>query len=446
MMRRHLAVTGLCLIAWACASAPPRTGSGVAFPDLPAPDIPARLSIAAPLRERHLQAWKQLQANDLRAATATYAEVLKGQPSFYPAETGLGLVAIAQRQYRPAIARFTAALARDARYLPALRGLVAAEVAVEDFDAAVSALERVIAIDPSREAERTRLELLRVRQVQLLTESGRRARSAGRHGEAADVFTRALAISPASATLMRELALEELAAGKAAEAEARVRKALQLESSDAETHAALGAILEARGRLAEAAGAYGRAAAIDSKWKSKAESARDRSEKSGLPDELRDLGTAQTVTRGDLAGLIGIRLATVLDRAAKRAPVVATDIRTHWAAVWIAAVTQAGVMDVYTNHTFQPAAVVRRSDLAQVASRLIPPALTSKPAELTKWQAARPQLADLPATNAGYRSAALAVTAGVLTLDDAGRFQGARAASGAEVVAAVARIRQLGER
>ncbi len=445
MTRRLLLAAACGLFVSACASAPPRAAAGPAFPDLPSPDVPPRLAVAAAVREVHNRAWQQLQSNDLRSAASSYAGVLEGLPSFYPAETGLGLVALANRQYRPAIARFSAALARDPRYLPALRGLVAAEVGVEDFDAAASALERVVAIDPSRESERTRLELLRVRQVQQLTDAGRRARAAGRHGEAADAFSRALAISPASATLMRELALEELGAGKAVEAEARLRKALQLEANDAESHAALGAVLDARGRLVEAASAYERAAAIDSKWRSKAEAARDRAVKSGLPDELRDLGTAQTVTRGQLAGLIGIRLESILGRAPRRAPVVATDIRTHWAAVWIAAVAQAGVMEVFSNHTFQPAAAVRRSDLAQAAARLVALAITDRPAELARLQAVRPTLADLPPTNAGYRAAALAVAAGVLTADEAGRFHPARAATGAEVTAVISRIQRLGE-
>ena len=50
---------------------------------------------------------------------------------------------------------------------------------------------------------------------------------------------------------------------------------------------------------------------------------------------------------------------------------VITDIRTNWAATWIVTVTRAGVMDPLANHTFQPRAVVRRVDLAQVVSRLL---------------------------------------------------------------------------
>ena len=52
-------------------------------------------------------------------------------------------------------------------------------------------------------------------------------------------------------------------------------------------------------------------------------------------------------------------------------PVVLTDIRGNWAAPWIQAVTRAGVIEAFPNHTFQPNATVRRGDLAQAVSRVL---------------------------------------------------------------------------
>ena len=57
-----------------------------------------------------------------------------------------------------------------------------------------------------------------------------------------------------------------------------------------------------------------------------------------------------------------------------------TDTRGSWATPWIMAVTRAGVMEVYPNHTFQPAAVVRRGDLADAASRVLSLIAAEKPA------------------------------------------------------------------
>ena len=48
-----------------------------------------------------------------------------------------------------------------------------------------------------------------------------------------------------------------------------------------------------------------------------------------------------------------------------------TDVRGHWAQRWILQITQAGLMDAFPNHTFQPGQLVRRADLARIVSRAI---------------------------------------------------------------------------
>ncbi len=58
--------------------------------------------------------------------------------------------------------------------------------------------------------------------------------------------------------------------------------------------------------------------------------------------------------------------------------------------------TQAGVMEVFSNHTFQPGATIRRGELAQAVSQLLPIALAGRAAQLTQWQAARPAFPDVP--------------------------------------------------
>jgi Tfp pilus assembly protein PilF len=426
-----------------CASVPRSTGP--AHPDFQIPDVPARLAAPADVRQVHLQAWQRFQSGDARGANSAFSEILKRSPGFYPAETALGFIALAGRQYKAASARFGGALARDGAYVPALDGMAAAQIGLDDLAGAIVTLERLVALVP-REEYRTRLDLVRLKQVQRLTGSARRARDAGRHAEAKEALARALAISPDSPAILRELALVELASGSQAEADAHLRRAIQLDPNDAESHVSLAAVLEARGRVNEAASEYGRAAAIDPKWRSKAEAARAAAERIGVPDELLGLEDAATVNRGQLAALIGTRLASILSHAQKRAPTVATDIRSHWAAEWIVTVMQAGVMDAFSNHTFQPASVVSRADLAQVIGKLVTLALVTRVDERARLQAARPALADLPQTNAAYRSAAVAIAAGAMKADESGRFQPARPATGAEVLAAINRVDQLGAR
>jgi hypothetical protein len=83
-----------------------------------------------------------------------------------------------------------------------------------------------------------------------------------------------------------------------------------------------------------------------------------------MPPEYRAIEQATTVTRAQLAALIGVRLEGLVKRAPQRNTAVITDTRGNWAAPWIIPVARAGFMEVYSNHTFQPSATVRRGDLA----------------------------------------------------------------------------------
>ena len=439
--RRRSFVVTLAFVASACASVPKSgTSAGPRYPDYPRPDVPAALKAPADVRDRQALAWQWLQAGDLRSATREFNELLKRSPAFYPAETGLGFVALANRQFKPAITRFAAAVARDARYTPALEGLVQAHVGLENYDEAASAMERLLVADPKR--DRTQLEMLRFRQVQGLLESAQRARQAKRLDESVALLSRALTLSPKSAAILRELATTELASDKLVEAEAHARMAVDLDGNDAAAHAILATVLQGRGRLSEAAGAYERAAAIDPSFRSKAESARAAAKAAG-PPELSDLAGATSVTRAQVAGITAMRFESILARAPKRSPQVIVDIQGNWAASAIVSVTQAGVMEVFSNHTFQPSAAVRRGELAQVVSQLVALALADRADQLTRWRSVRPAFPDVAQSNLYYRAAALAVTAGAMTADEAGRFMPTRPATGGDVTAAIARIEEL---
>lgn len=446
MIRRGsaLAVVWVAALAVGCVSNPPIPASGPArYPAYQMPDVPDSVPSSPSARVRYEAAWQRFQAGDVRGAGREFGELLRQAPGFYPAEAALGFVALAGQQAKQAAARFAAVTSQDERYLPAWLGLVEADLALGDDEAAAAALEHILALDPSRDTERTRLELLRFRQVQALIESGRAARLAGRLDDAERALRRALALSPHGALVLRELAWTKASAGAFAEAEAFARDAIAIDGNDAEALAVLGKALDGLGRARDAANAYRRAAAIDPRWKADADALRDRAAEADLPAEFRDVATAKTVTRGQVAAVVGMRLSSVLQRARVRPPQVATDVREHWAASWILQVTQAGIMDLFPNHTFQPGVMVRRADLADVVARLAAVGLAGRPAELARLQALQPRFADLPATHLSYRAAALAVATGAMTVGSGDRFRATEAASGPELLVAVERIEQL---
>jgi tetratricopeptide (TPR) repeat protein len=300
-------------------------------------------------------------------------------------------------------------------------------------------------VDPSRDATRDRLGLIRLRIVQQQLAAAEKARAAGRLDEAQGLIDRALQASPESAVLLRELAIIEVAKGAFDSAEQHARKAVEIDSGDAEVQALLGSVLESESKIADAAVAFDRAFALDPRpaWREKRDALRARAGFEALPAEYRNLPASATVTRAQLAAMIGIELEKVVAQAPRKTTAVVTDVRSHWAASWILPVTQAGLMDVLPNHTFQPNAIVRRSDLAQAVSQTLSVIGAVRSVNIAAWTAARPRLDDVPPGHVSYRAIATALAAGAMKVDDGGRFWPSRPATGAEVVAAVARLKQL---
>ena len=111
------------------------------------------------------------------------------------------------------------------------------------------------------------------------------------------------------------------------------------------------------------------------------------------------------ITRGELAALIGVRLAPLLqpDRRVDAEPI--TDVRGDWAASWILAVARAGVMEPFANHAFQPRTVVRRIDLAQAVERLLSRIAPLKPAAAKAWESTRWPFPDLAPSHLAYPAA-----------------------------------------
>ena len=444
---RAAAVVVTLTCAAACASNPTRPAGAPVFADIPVPSVPASLGASPEIQAQHTKAWSQLQSGDSRGAALAFQDILKSSPNFYPAETGLAYVHLAAKQYQAAMTRFRAVLVHDVRYAPALQGLVDAELGLGRTAEAVEALERLVAVSPDSEAARTRLEVLRLKEMQSFIDGARAARQAGRFDEASTLLERAQNRAPTSAAILAELAAVETDRRRFDSAEVYARRAIEVDASDAAGHAALGAVFEARGQYREALAPYTRAASIDSRWNDAVTRVRERGEAGVVPKEFKDLESAPTVTRAEAAAYIGTRLERLLTMGPRRVLAVATDVRQHWAEPWILAVTSAGVMEILPNHTFQPAQPVRRDELAASLAVLVELALTEDRAkQLVSWRAVRPRFADLPEVHLFYPPAALAVASGTMTIGEDARFNPTRPVSGADFVRAMRRIQQIAGR
>jgi tetratricopeptide (TPR) repeat protein len=442
------AALALLVLLGACAARPAPTPPAVTapkFPDFIRPVPPRGLGTPAAL-ERHEVAWQWLQAGDLRAAERNFTSALKQSSSFYPAEVGLGYVALASKKHKEALLHFDRAVVANPAYAPALAGRAEALLATGELDEAAASIEAALQADPGLAPLKSRLEVLRFRDQQADIARARKLAQSGSFDEARGAYLTALEASPDSPFLLRELADVERRSGHEQAALEHAQRAVELEPDDPKGHLIIAELLEAQGDLAKAADAYDTAAALqpDELLSAKVEDLRARAAFAAMPEEYRAIESSPAVTRAQLAALLAVRLQDLLSASRRVNAVVITDARNSWASTHIMAVARAGVMEVYPNHTFAPEAVVRRSDLAMAASRVLDLIAARNPQLAASWRRGQRKFPDVGPRHLSYPAVSLAVEAGVMTTMEDGTFRLAQPVTGAEAVAAVQKLQELG--
>ena len=436
------------IVLGACAkttSTPLPSVSTPRFPEFLQPSIPRSLTNSPAAVTSQGRGWQFLQAGDLRNAEREFKVALILAPEFYPAQTGLGYVELARKEPEDALPHFERALAADGRDVSALVGGGLAFLALNRETDALFAFESATAVDPSLVDIKRRVEVLRFRGLGQDLAAARQAAREGKLDEAARAYASAIASSPDSPFLYRELAVVERRQGNTDAALSDFRKALALDPTDVASIVGVGDLLADSGDLDGAEKAYTDALLLElnETVDAKLDAVRARVELARLPAEYRAIDTAAQITRGDLAALIGVRLAPLVQAARRSETVVVTDARNHWAATWIMAVVRAGVIDPYDNHTFQPNGIVRRSDLALAMSRLLSRASAGRPAQARAWESARLKFSDLQPGHLAYPAASMVVAAGVMKTGADNAFQPQQIVNGPEAVAAVVRVEAI---
>ena len=431
----------------ACAPREPIVTAPVA-PRHPEFVFPAPLDPpAAKLLAEHQAAWNLLQSGDTRSAERRFGAVLKREPQFYPAHAGLAYAALSRADYESALERFDEALALNAAYAPALAGKGQTYLAMNQRQPALAAFDAALAADPGLSAIRSAADVLRFQGLQGGVAAARKAAEAGRLAEARAAYADAIKASPQSPFLYRELAIVEQRDGQLPVALQQIQQAIELDANDPRNFIVQADVLEAMGQFEGAANALISASALEPSdaLNDRIEALRARATFETMPAEFRSIESSEAVTRAQLAALIGARLDGLVKRAPRRSTAVITDTRGNWAAQWIIPVARAGFMEVYPNHTFQPAATVRRGDLALTVTQILSMVAADNPQLAASWRNGRRKFSDLSPGHARYRAAAIAVEAGVMQPLENDTFQVSRPVSGAEAVAAVDRLADLAD-
>jgi Tfp pilus assembly protein PilF len=429
-MVKRIAVVALILLgAWACASAP------VAPPaffveDLP-PDATSRLNLDD--RIAAVYAWEALKANRPDRARKYLMKLGTANPV---REAGLAYADLLDGDLVAAEARFKSSVEGTPTMVPSRVGLIQIYESRRERDKAFAEYQEILTIDPGNRWAAPRFEALRDELVRDATAAARSALAAGNRETAKREFLRVLSYAPESASAHLELARifrqekakdEALSHYQAALAQGPADTALLREYAEflAESDE-LGLSLEVFEKLAAE---EPRDAAVNRR----VEEIKAKLGVYEIPSQYDEIPALETVTREDLAALIGIKFEDYLAAPGPRTEIL-VDISTSWAQRYIITVASLGIIRAMQNHTFQPRRIINRAELADAAVRLIE-VLQSRGAHFVLLvETRRIQIADVAPDNIFYPSITKALAYQVMTLSPELNFEPERTVSGAEAI------------
>jgi tetratricopeptide (TPR) repeat protein len=426
-------VGSLALLIAACGpravEAPRVDDSDYIFPDAARGELTAR-------QEKQLRdAWSDVLIGQVARAEQTLNKLISERPDLRQAHIVLGFAALRSNRLDDAETIFKAVSDSDPNDSVALVGLASVKRRKGLVDQALPLYTRAERLRP-RDSALAR----RTSEVKLAVAEGAIAQAAalsaeGRKPQAIAMLQKALEVAPELSPVRLELADLLIDSGQRTEA-----LSLLAAAQDADRSIVL-RIANIRFEDGDLDGAEDtlvrglRDAAEDADAAALLLKIRERRALLALPEPLRAIGEAPRLTRAELAALVIERVGALRSQKPAGAGEVASDLSRTWARSQILRAIELGLMDVYPNHTFQPAGLVRRGELAVVAARVL---------DLVGWgkSTATPPR-DMSPSHLQYNSALRVLAAGVMQSSPAGAFEPWRIVTGAEaksVVEAVARL------
>jgi Tfp pilus assembly protein PilF len=438
-MVKRVAVLGLTLFAaWSCATVPPTP------PAFYVGDLPADATIRLKLDDRiaAVDAWDALKAGRPEQARKYLMKLGTASPI---REAGLAYVDLLSANIVAAEARFKSSIQATPGMIPSHIGLAQIYEARRERDKTLAEYQAVLELDPGNRWAGPRAEALRGELVKESSAAARAALAEGNRETAKREFQKVLSVDPQSTDAHLELAriyrqeknkTEALDHFKAAMAAGTGDKALLREYAEFLAEAGeLGQSLDVMEKLAAAA-------PKDAAVGKRIEELRAKLGVYEIPSQYDAIPSLESVTREDLAALIGVKFEKDLQAPPARTEIL-VDIATSWAQRYIVQVASLEIIRASVNHTFQPRRIINRAELADAAVRLIA-VLQERGAKFVPLvETRRIQIADVTPDNPYDASITQAIGFEIMTLMPDRKFEPERTVSGDEAIRTLDLIQKL---
>jgi len=359
----------------------------------PSPSATATLTLDERIAIR--EAWDYMRQGRTDKAQKILASLKPAQPF---ALAGLGYIALINNNPASAEDYLVRALDLQHDLISAYLGLGQTYQKTGQIDQAYRSFLEALKWDPENSFAKKETERIAAVKTSEAVAEAQAAAQAGQTDQSREAYLRALEYSP-------KLPEAHLALARIYIKQKEFQSALfhlKTASSNDPRNAALlqeyADALSQAGQLSRSLDAYQQAAAAapqDQAIKDRIEQIKNRLGVVDLPDQFNAIASAEAVTKEDVAALIGVQFREVLGDINPKPPVI-VDITTSWAQRYIVKAAALDVMEVYSNHTFQPKKTMNRAELAETLVRLIDVLKKNGANILPQIPADRIRIADVP--------------------------------------------------
>ena len=369
---------------------------------------PAAVSqVPAKLQKDYDKLWSRFVSGQADAQLAKDIEnFLKKQKNFDPALTIAAYIELYKGNDAVAARKFQQALAANSNNWIAVYYLGELAYMREDYAQANEFYSLLLSLDKTRTDIEPKREKALLLATENLVRSAAQAEADNRFNDAEQLYRQALSIAPKDPTLHSRFADLLTKAGNPNEAEAELRIAEELMPP--------------------------RTAIVRSETASKNDDLEDLGRWGNDIERFHQIQDAQAMTREQTAAIIVKYFPQILEHRQNQQ--IVTDIDAAWAREEIQIVVDTGLMDIFSNHTFEPFSLTTRGEFAVAMARLIRLvglSPTDKPPIPTP---------DVVPTNTQYADVQLVLGYALMSVHDSGTFDISGELPGREAVVAAERL------
>jgi len=362
-------------------------------------------------------------------------KLLKKQPDFTHLMIVEAYIDLYNHRFADAERKLERVLGHQPKNRIALSYLAELAFARQDYPRASDLYANLLEVDPSRIDVEPKRQKALILATENLIQNALTAEQSNRINDAEVLYRQALRIAPREPSLHGRLGELYVKQKKWDQALDEFQKARDFGGSDDETDRHIAETLANLGRTEDAKEILDRlrrSGSRDAGLEAKVEELEDLGRWGRDIAIFREIQGTNVVSREQLAAMIFRYFPQVAEF--RRTAQILTDIQDSWARPEIQTLVGVGALEAFPNHTFQPTIPVSRGELATVLARLtrllsislpnVPPVPTS----------------DVGSSNALYQEIQMAVSHGLLPLDEAGSFNLDATVSGEIAVQAVERL------